>query len=245
MAEVEIKALEWEAGWCGSDDETRCYRATNNVGGFYRITEWPDRSGWHYRHGVQPLDEAKAAAQADYEARIRSALVPATPIHNLHDAPVEVNALIERVELVERAQRAIALGEATGARGQRPENIYNIAADLVAAILAERARAEKATTERAEWEHWAATWHRTVETMMTIIGLSSSLGAAEVLSEFRREMDLRGAHKASLREALVEAIGVLERMADRADAIGERGYIADHLRRGANDVRARLSETSP
>lgn len=72
-AGVTVKPLVWESG----DGETRsedCFTARDGFGGTYTVIEgqW-----WHGLTGCQVCDsdkDAKAAAQADYEARILAAL---------------------------------------------------------------------------------------------------------------------------------------------------------------------------
>lgn len=93
---VAVKPLEWRG------TEGVWLKADAGFGGVYRITEYSgmqkpfklETHGWwsgspcgHY----ELLDEAKAAAQADYEQRIRSALVAPTA----QEAVVD-EALVER-----------------------------------------------------------------------------------------------------------------------------------------------------
>lgn len=80
--EVVVKPLEWERYWGGSGEQYRSWRPTNNVSnGFYRI----DMDGDNWTDGTcdagryPSLDAAKAAAQANFEQRIRSASVLSTP----------------------------------------------------------------------------------------------------------------------------------------------------------------------
>lgn len=77
-AGVKVKPLEWVEHWGGADDDLPSWRGKNPLGlhvsvdfiGKYKLD----------RHSDAPQDEleaAKAAAQADYSARILSALSPA------------------------------------------------------------------------------------------------------------------------------------------------------------------------
>lgn len=81
---VEVKPLEWEEHWGGADDDLPSWRGKNPLGlhvsvdfiGKYKLE----------RHSDAPQDElaaAKSAAQADYTARIMSAL--ATTETNGHE----------------------------------------------------------------------------------------------------------------------------------------------------------------
>lgn len=94
---VAVKALEWRG------TEGVWLKADAGFGGVYRITEYSgmqkpfklETHGWwsgspcgHYEF----LDEAKAAAQADYKRRILSALVPA------HAVPDAVAADWQRID---------------------------------------------------------------------------------------------------------------------------------------------------
>ncbi len=75
-----VKALEWKAG------NRHKYKSFDGVmheadavGGRYAVWHYMERAGqqfvWHGTHQwFDTLDDAKAACQADYEARIRSAL---------------------------------------------------------------------------------------------------------------------------------------------------------------------------
>lgn len=75
-SEAGVKPLEWVASG------TRCWRAKSIIG-YYRAMEYraPNlpAAGWEspdqWPHDADSVDAAKAAAQADYEARVRSALV--------------------------------------------------------------------------------------------------------------------------------------------------------------------------
>jgi hypothetical protein len=80
---VRIKPLKWQDG--GLNDLV----AKTQFGGEWRIRELPRYLPWeltvHDMDGehvdCRTLDEAKAAAQADYEARIRASITSeATPI---------------------------------------------------------------------------------------------------------------------------------------------------------------------
>ncbi|MFK3857801.1 hypothetical protein [Agrobacterium pusense] len=76
---VAVKALEWELRAYNSGNHNQYI--SHSIVGTYAITdlrtlgwfEWLNRSGGPVGR-VETLEEAKAAAQADYEARIRSAL---------------------------------------------------------------------------------------------------------------------------------------------------------------------------
>jgi len=81
---VEVKPLEWVEHWGGADDDLPSWRGKNPLGlhvsvdfiGKYKLE----------RHSDAPQDElaaAKSAAQADYTARIMSAL--ATTETNGHE----------------------------------------------------------------------------------------------------------------------------------------------------------------
>lgn len=82
---VAVKALEWRSHAWGAEADGGRYRIEDNG------TNWTDDRYWlfvnvgllsNHRSKFATLDEAKAAAQADYEQRIRSALSPAaTPAH--------------------------------------------------------------------------------------------------------------------------------------------------------------------
>lgn len=71
---VAIKPLEWQVGEDGYTSRKWDYRITEN-GGKWGISpiDWPA-----FDYPYITLDEAKAAAQQDFEARIRSAL--ASPV---------------------------------------------------------------------------------------------------------------------------------------------------------------------
>lgn len=99
-AGVRVKALEWrEAG------QLAAY-STPPIGATYAIQlhspAWNERVQLTIREALQEntatrhfktLDEAKAAAQADYEARIRSALVPATSVAEPGETLLTLNDL--------------------------------------------------------------------------------------------------------------------------------------------------------
>lgn len=72
---VAIKPLEWLEGWCGSDDDYPCWRAKTPFGPGISVSF----TGAKKHSDVDPdeLKSALACRQADYEARIRSALVDA------------------------------------------------------------------------------------------------------------------------------------------------------------------------
>lgn len=80
-AGVVVKPLAWEAFWFGSDEDTRAWRPSNSIvsKSIFIITmdgdSWDAGSCNNGRH--VDLATAKGAAQADYEARIRSALTAA------------------------------------------------------------------------------------------------------------------------------------------------------------------------
>lgn len=82
--DTRVKPLAWEKYWVGSRDEYKGWRATNAIGGHYTI--WMDSDSWTEGTCEQGkyanLDEAKAAKQANYNARILSALVasPSPPV---------------------------------------------------------------------------------------------------------------------------------------------------------------------
>jgi hypothetical protein len=73
---VTVKPLEWLAG-DGKTSSEDCYTALDGFGGKYTVMEgqlWHDLAGWFT---YESDDAAKAAAQADYEARTRAPLIPA------------------------------------------------------------------------------------------------------------------------------------------------------------------------
>lgn len=76
-AAVAVKPLEWQKYWAGTDENVCAWRAIGF--GASGLTIWMDDLNWFTgtcENGKYAnLDEAKAAKQADYEARIRSALV--------------------------------------------------------------------------------------------------------------------------------------------------------------------------
>lgn len=78
---VKVKPLEWVEHWGGSNDDLPSWRGKNPLGLHVSV----DFIGKYNldRHSDAPQDEletAKAAAQADYEARILSAHTPAPDI---------------------------------------------------------------------------------------------------------------------------------------------------------------------
>ncbi|RWP31772.1 hypothetical protein [Mesorhizobium sp.] len=80
---VAVKGLEWEEDWSGSNEDIPSWRGKNPLGLHVGVC-FAGRlfnGAQIERHDDAPVDvleSAKAAAQADYEARIRSALAPAT-----------------------------------------------------------------------------------------------------------------------------------------------------------------------
>jgi len=76
FADVRIKPLEWETYWAGSNEDTRAWRPTNAIGGYWHIhmdgDSWTDGTCETGRFGS--LAEAKAARQVAYEQRVRSIL---------------------------------------------------------------------------------------------------------------------------------------------------------------------------
>lgn len=74
-----VRALEWVGG-DGISRDRECYHADDGFGGHYLVIE---RQWWHSDQSVLGFadtdDLAKAAAQADYERRILSALQPTQP----------------------------------------------------------------------------------------------------------------------------------------------------------------------
>lgn len=92
--DVKVKPLVWAAG-DGKSRSKDCFTAKDGFGGFYTVVE----AQWsHSQMGVyltEATDEAaKAAAQADCEARILSALEPAAPSPDVLDDPM-VKALVQ------------------------------------------------------------------------------------------------------------------------------------------------------
>lgn len=76
---VKVRELEW-LGELDRDPEYPAWTANNPFGLSYRIVKawWGARNKWAFVYGScfhDTVDEAKAAAQSDYEARIKSALV--------------------------------------------------------------------------------------------------------------------------------------------------------------------------
>jgi hypothetical protein len=75
MSEVQVKPLEWEMFW--KQDEEHREIANPPIGDSYHVSA----RGWWFGLDVlnkcDGIEAAKAAAQADYEARIRSALFAA------------------------------------------------------------------------------------------------------------------------------------------------------------------------
>ncbi len=70
---LAVKDLEWDRIVLGERDDIPGLKATNAINQSYYITERNGKFDYQ-RKSFSTLDEAKAAAQADYEARIRSAL---------------------------------------------------------------------------------------------------------------------------------------------------------------------------
>ncbi|TPK59067.1 MULTISPECIES: hypothetical protein [unclassified Mesorhizobium] len=147
-AGVQVKALEWgeirhvpDTAW--SESMLRQRIGHHNLGPFagsYSIQEMEPGGAWgwwntwtaeRYPDGVEPTeDAAKAAAQADYEARILSAL--ATPSLPVGD---------DLEGLVERAVAEVDVLERYG---------YAISEDIRPAIAALRARAETAEAQSSK-----------------------------------------------------------------------------------------------
>jgi hypothetical protein len=124
MAEVGNTPLEWVAKDDGRGEYLIC---PYDIIYINKYGDWVVSSTGAI---VKTRDEAKAIA----EARIRSALVPATPMQNLHDAPVEVKP----VQRFEEAFDHSLVPSDTGGWVEYED------------LLAERARAQKAERERDE-----------------------------------------------------------------------------------------------
>lgn len=70
-----------------------------------------------------------------------------------------------------------------------------------------KAEVERLTRERDEAREWAQGWHRTVETICTIMGLSPALGADEAAAAVRAKFDDTARSQAEeMRKALEEKI---------------------------------------
>jgi len=76
MPDIVVKPLEWdetdERWWGATPIYGLCYEVRATDRGNIRI-RWPENGGWENFDGS--LEEAKAAAHADYEARILSVIV--------------------------------------------------------------------------------------------------------------------------------------------------------------------------
>jgi hypothetical protein len=76
QGELAVKELEWdeidERLWGAQPFHGFCYEIRVTDRGGTRV-RWPENGGWESFNGT--LEDAKAVAQADFEARIRSALV--------------------------------------------------------------------------------------------------------------------------------------------------------------------------
>lgn len=115
--QVGVKALEWEATdwWVGDGvkGENDCEWEASNAGGWLYQIEWMGAGDFRltmHDHEVilteGGLKAAKAAAQADYEARIRSALT-------VQPAP-EVAALVEALRETRDIAHSLARSEYEG-----------------------------------------------------------------------------------------------------------------------------------
>lgn len=84
---VRVKGLEWKQNW--SNDPLSAFASADRIDRVYTVDH--NRPRFYVSTGISPhnslddalgnfgsLDEAKAAAQGDYDARIRSALEPAS-----------------------------------------------------------------------------------------------------------------------------------------------------------------------
>lgn len=82
---VAVKGLEWEDDWSGSNEDIPSWRGKNPLGLHVSVC-FAGRlfnGAQIERHDDAPVDvleAAKAAAQAEYEAHIRSAIAPATQL---------------------------------------------------------------------------------------------------------------------------------------------------------------------
>ena len=91
---VRVKSLEWLHCTDGTLHDAHCQYETETDGGYWRVIKGVT-GGTSYLCHTDTLEAAKAAAQADYEARIFAALEPA-PDH------AEWNAAIEAAKAVVR-----------------------------------------------------------------------------------------------------------------------------------------------
>jgi hypothetical protein len=77
---VRVKPLEWKARWVGSNEDMRAWEPTNSLISAPAFRIYMDGDDWETgtcdggKHAN--LAAAKAAKQADYEARILAALEP-------------------------------------------------------------------------------------------------------------------------------------------------------------------------
>lgn len=96
---VAVKGLEWRNGY--RDETVTIFQAS--FGGLYQVRvledgvwlDWPDRPASQF----PTIEAAKASAQADYEARIRSALAPAQAVPG------------DMVELIRERDQALDLAQ--------------------------------------------------------------------------------------------------------------------------------------
>jgi hypothetical protein len=129
---VKVKPLEWR-----KSGET--WTAMGGIA-FYTVRRCCLYTGQHYSARLDSDDDAKAAAQADYEARIYAALTPASDgrAEGLREAAGIAEAFM--------SQWATATYQNMDARMQNAAKTY-AAGDIVSAILARAAELEGNTDE--------------------------------------------------------------------------------------------------
>ena len=119
---VRVKPLEWRETNDGNRRKGECFSTRSPVS-FAPIAAHKTHDGWWLNVDCKTypsLDAAKAAAQADYEARILAALEPAPDLAELVEAAeAERDALRERVARLEGAiESSSKIGSILGFLGE-------------------------------------------------------------------------------------------------------------------------------
>lgn len=128
---VAVKALEWrefEGVWNARPTSGPRYTVRRFYDAWDLLID--DHYAKPYVHGwrdTYQLDEAKAAAQADYEARIRSALTLAKPASEPADGGVR-----EKCASIVDAAAEVARSQADECRAEHPERAERYAASAIA-----------------------------------------------------------------------------------------------------------------
>ncbi|WP_287181213.1 hypothetical protein [Mesorhizobium sp.] len=109
---VAVKGMDWEKDWSGSNDDIPSWRGKNPLGLHVSVC-FAGRlfNGRQIeRHDDAPIDvleAAKAAAQADYEARIRSALVADPTVYPADRVDVLEDTVRSYSQVISAKQRRI------------------------------------------------------------------------------------------------------------------------------------------